>query len=217
MKKKYQIVSKNVLIVGYKIKSHKKLYIILSIVAIIAVLFVLATLILLNIQKKQAEQEYNALLTNLASNMKKCEEVTEYHSSYISTIWYNAIFKKRDSLTDKYTFPEDEYGYGVKMWTDFQTAINNYLLENVEAFEELENQRQNIENDLNKLQSLKNDNSKESLEVITSMYGNLTNLISLSTSPTGNYTEYGEKYNKYKEAFDSEYNKLVLLIPNIKN
>lgn len=171
----------------------------------------------MNNQKQQKKQEYNAVLTSLALDMNKCKETTEYHSTYISAIWYNAIFKKRDSLTDKYAFPEDEYGYGVNMWVNFQTAINSYVLDNKQAFEELEKQRQDIENNIDKLQSLKDESSKESFELITSMYGNLTNLISLSNSPTGTYKEYGEKYNKYKEEFNSEYNKLILLVPDIKN
>ena len=48
------------------------------------------------------------------------------------------------------------------------------------------------------------------------MYTNLSMLVSLANSPTGTYKEYGEKCNEYKEQFEIEYNKLLVMLPMIE-
>lgn len=198
-------------------KKLSKKVITVSIILLLIVLLCIATIIIVVHNNKKAERDYNNLMKSVASDIYKHEAIAEYHSAYITSTWYNAIFKKRDTYTDKYAFPEDEYGYGVTMWVDFQTAISNYLSDNKQALEELKDFEKEIASKLNTLQNVPNESYRNSLEIVTSMYSNFSSLVSLANNPTGTYREYGEKCNKYKENFESDYKKLLLLIPDIAN
>ena len=141
--------------------------------------------------------------------------LTEYHSSYISTIWYNAIWEKRNNYTDKYTYI-DKYGYGIATWVSFQEAINNYLSDNEELLEDLKDKEKEIGIKLNQLQDMPNSDYQKYLDILTEMYSNFSSMVSLTNTPTGAYREYGEKCNEYSENFEAEYKKLLVLMPDIE-
>ncbi len=196
-------------------KINKKMILIISILLVLISIVIITAIIIIN-QNKKKEQRYTDLIISVATDLHEYETIAEYHSSYISSIWYNAIFKQRNTYTDKYAFPEDEYGYGVNMWVSFQEAINNYLLDNKELLQNLKDKEKEIETKLNELQNMPTNEYQKHLDILTEMYSKFNNMVSLVNSPTGTYKEYGEKCNKYKEEFESEYKKLLVLIPDIE-
>lgn len=195
-------------------KINKKTIIIVSIVIILIAIIIATTFIIINKNKKK-EQEYKELMKSVARDLYLNEVLAEYHSSYISTIWYNAIFEKRDNYTDKYAYI-DEYGYGINMWVSFQEAINNYLLDNKELLEDLKDKEKEIGIKLNELQNTPNSEYQKYLDILTEMYSIHSNMVSLANTPTGAYKEYGEKCNEYSEDFEAEYKKLLVLMPDIE-
>ncbi len=196
-------------------KTNKK--VVLITIALILVTIIIATvIIIINQNNNKREQEYDNLIKSIAIDIYEHEIIAELHSSYITSIWYNAIFKKHDTYTDKYVFPVDEYGYGVNTWVSFQTAINNYKSANRESLNELQNIKNELGIRLNNLQNIPNDKYKKQIDLLTEMYSKFSTLISLANTPTGTYKEYGEKCNKYKEEFRTEYEKLLILVPNIR-
>lgn len=196
-------------------KKTKNKIIVISFIILIIMVSIFTTIFIKKERQKRAE-EYKDLMVTVAKEIYALESKAVYHTSYITTTWYNAIFKERNSYTDKYAFPEDEYGYGVNMWVDFQTAINNYLSDNNAGLQELQNEELKIQAKLSELQNIPNEEYKNYLDIITEMYTNLSMLVSLANSPTGTYKEYGEKCNEYKEQFEIEYNKLLVMFPMIE-
>lgn len=201
-----------------EIKKGKKkiLPIVISFFVLILILGISLTIITINNQKQKREAEYNDSMISVAKEMYVLEVAAEYHSTYLTQIWYNAIFKNRDSYTDKYTFPEDSYGYGVRMWSDFQTAIRSYLSDNKDELQKLKEEESKINVKLSELQDIPNEQYQKHLDILTEMYSNFSMMVSLSNNPTGTYKEYQEKRNKYSEQFESEYNKLLILVPEIQ-
>lgn len=190
-------------------KINKKTIVIVSIVALLIAIIIATTFIIINKNKKR-EKEYEELMKSVARDLYLNEVLAEYHSSYITTIWYNAIFEKRNNYTDKYT--KNKYA----SWVSFQEAINNYLLDNKELLEDLEDKEKEIGIKLNELQDMPNSDYQKYLDILTEMYSNFSSMVSLANSPTGAYKEYGEKCNKYSENFDAEYKKLLILNPDIE-
>ena len=195
---------------------NKKMIIIITAVLII-IICIFAILVINNDKNKRLEQEYKDLIISTSSDLYQSEKLAKFHSAYISSIWYNSIFKKRDSYTDKYAFPEDKYGYGINMWADFSDAINNYISDNCTQLELLSQKDLEFRENLNKLQSKNNKNYQNHIIILNEMYSNFSSLISLVNSPTGTYKEYVEKTHKYEENFDSEYKKILILLLEIES
>ncbi len=163
---------------------------------------------------RNKEKEYHNLLIKAGSKLYVAELVTELHTSYITQIWYNAIFEKKFTYTDEYIYV-DKYDTGYKMNVSFSEAIENYLTTNESQILKLKEYKNEIQQDLIKLQQKPNNKYSSALNSLQNMYAKFTTLLDLVTSPTGAYKDYAEKCHRYSEEFKSEYDKLIVLIPEI--
>lgn len=195
-----------------KEKKNRKPIIIVIILILIASL-IISGIVIINIRKNK-EKEYHDLLIKTGSKLYVSEIVAEFHAAYITQIWYNAIFDKRDTYTDKYIYV-DEYGYGFKSNVTFSKAIENYLTTNKSQISKLEEYQNEIQQDMIKLQQTPNSEYSLALNSLQNMYAKFNTVLDLVSSPTGAYKDYAEKWHGYSEDFKAEYDKLIVLIPEI--
>ena len=66
-----------------------------------------------------------------------------------------------------------------------------------------------------KLQQKPNSEYAAALTSLQNMYAKFNTVLDLVSSPTGSYKDYSEKWHSYSEEFKSEYDKLIILIPEI--
>ena len=198
-----------------KRKKNKKPVIVIVILVLIIGL-IIGGIVIINIKKnnEQMEREYHDLLIKTGAKLYVSEMATEAHAAYITKVWYNAIFEKRDAYTDEYIYI-DKYGTGFKFNVTFSEAIENYLTKNKTQISKLKEYKNEIQEDMIKLQQTPNSEYSSALNSIQNMYAKFNTLLDLLSSPTGAYKDYAEKWHGYSEDFKSEYDKLIVLIPEI--
>lgn len=201
---------------GKEIKENSKKKKKVKIVAIICILIIsmIVVGVIINIIKNNKEKEYHNLLIKTGAKLYVSEIASEFHAAYITQIWYNAIFEKRDPYTNKYIFV-DKYGTGYEGKVEFNEAIENYLTANKNQISNLKKYKDEIQTDMIKLQQTPNSKYSLALNSLQNMYAKFNTLLDLVSSPTGAYKDYTEKWHEYSEDFKSEYDKLIVLIPEI--
>ncbi len=200
---------------GVKISGgkHKKtaLFIILSI-AIIATIF-------LGIKKhneKKAQlayqEEFNRYIDNLNTAqilMLSGGSDAEGLCNLTGKVWYNAIYEKKDSTTDKYTRPS---GYFV---SDFNTALANlYDASTTKATKEDIESNQILVKDMMKELQNPPEGLEKCYETVTELYTAYKGLTDLAISPTGSLTSFSESRNTKISNFMDLFDKLDNQIPD---
>ena len=176
-----------------KAKKSAKKYIILS--AIIAVLIIAGVVAIFIIQNNRAEQIRKDYMDNLRiASLKMLSGAAEAESAgnLIRNVWYNTIYEKRDSETDKYT--RDSYGRFNDDFNDsltalfadssFQSKINN-IKDSKDAVTQL-------------MKSLQNppEEYKDAYIAIKAYYDSYLELTSLAISPSGSYNTFTSNFSQ---------------------
>lgn len=158
---------------------------------------------------------YNEHVTEYKNNLDSATQeilngaiLVENAGNLIKSVWYNTIFEKRDSKTDKYTrsggkgFNEDFNISLVALFDDqeFKTTI-----------EQINEKQYNV---LCLMRELKNPPKKYRevylhLEELYSLYLDLTDM---ATNPSGSYNKYSEDFLKTDEALGKKYKNMLLYI-----
>ena len=95
--------------------------------------------------------------------------------------------------------------------------LNLAIILKILILNELKTEQQEIKKLVLKLQEKPNEEYKDAYNKLIEMYGFFNNLVEQVISPSGNYSSYSSKYNEYVEDLKSQYDQLVVLIPEIKN
>ncbi|MDE7431913.1 MAG: zinc ribbon domain-containing protein [Lachnospiraceae bacterium] len=179
------------------VKFNKKIKII--IIAVIALL-VLATAVTIGVgfyKKKKAaketarhSQEYSenlelAIVTILsgASDAEEC-------GNLIKKVWYNAIYKERDSSTDRYTTKN-----GVFV-SDFNDALANLFADSVFS-SKIKGIEKNQKTVKELMKELKNptEEYRDAYEALTEFYSAYLTFTNLVSDPSGSLKTFSEKFN----------------------
>ena len=160
-----------------------------GLVIAVAVLIVTAAIAIpryMKTKKAQAIDEYNAIMQETMVNMVDSAAIMEDCANLVMKVWYNAIYEKHDTETDKYT--RNEYGF-----LDFNEALDNlYSSTSFSAKVEALSASELLLEDLMKLLNNPPEECKEANDILVEMYNAHKNLCSLVVSPTGSYTSYRE-------------------------
>ena len=139
--------------------------------------------------QKQSE-EYGTNLNMAAYSMLSGASDAETCGNLIKQVWYNAIYEKSDSKTDKYTKPT---GYYV---SDFNDALQNLFSDSSFSGQIADiNDNKDTVNSL--MKKLKNppEEYKDAYESLSKLYDAYISLTNLATDPTGSLQTYSQNFN----------------------
>ncbi len=185
-------------------KSAKKTIIIVAvIIAIIVAAFGAINYLKAEKAKKEAEEAKSNYLSTLSlarTSMLLGASDAETASGLIHDVWYNSIYEKRDSKTDKYTRPN---GYFVD---DFNTALSN-LFRDSSFITKIDSIKTNQDLVASQMKKLVNppDEYKEAYSSIKDLYEVYSDLCNCAVNPTGNITSYTSTFNEADGSFMKYY------------
>lgn len=205
-------------VTGIKISkgASKKFKVIIAAVLCIVIATVLGYTIY-NTQKEKKEKE-----SAEAYRAEYIEKLKEIHSSMLygaadaedicnktKSVWYNTIYKKSDSETDKYT--KSKFG---NYNEDFNKSLAA-LYDDSSIKSKLDDIRLNQDHVAELITALKNppDDLKDAYETSNVMYDAYCAFTKLALSPTGSLTTYSQNFSQYDDDFMMQYDKLKRLIP----
>ena len=199
-------------VTGVKItKKSKKIIVIATIAVIVAAII---TAIGVQIHKKNVaakvqkqSEEYGATLNMAAYSMLSGASDAETCGNLIKQVWYNAIYEKSDSETDKYT---KQKGYYV---SDFNDALQNLFSDSSFSSQIADiNDNKDTVNSL--MKKLKNppEEYKDAYESLSKLYDAYISLTNLATDPTGSLQTYSQDFNDADNETLNCYNALKMYL-----
>ena len=203
-------------VTGVKItKKSKKIIAIATIAVIVAAII---TAIGVQIHKKtvaakaaaeaqKQSEEYGATLNMAAYSMLSGASDAETCGNLIKQVWYNAIYEKSDSETDKYT---KQKGYYV---SDFNDALQNLFSDSSFSSQIADiNDNKDTVNSL--MKKLKNppEEYKDAYESLSKLYDAYISLTNLATDPTGSLQTYSQDFNDADNETLNCYNALKMYL-----
>lgn len=206
-----------------KVSKKTKIGIIVGVIAVVVIIAAaLSTYFIIksNNEKKAEEkavQEYNDYIDNVNSVMAKmlssgaqCESV----SGLIHDVWYNTIYKKSSSTTDKYTHITSKSS---AFNSDFNTSIANLMADSSfqSKVSSIKEDKENVDSIMKKLQSPP-EGLQNCYDAINDLYEVYSRFVSLATNPSGNLTSYTSSCNTADSDFMTKYNSLKNKIPDKK-
>lgn len=181
---------------------HKGIIISIISVALIAV-FILGFII----TQKAKESEYYSNMETVSFTMLDGAVKAETAGNLIMSVWYNAIYEKRDDQTDKYTIVNG------KFVDDFNDALDNLFADKnfIDSISEIELNQSEVTELMKKL---KNPPRKyeEAYSVLTIYYDNYLKMTKSVISPTGSLNTFSEDFNTYDEDTVNAYEKMKLYL-----
>ena len=176
------------------------------------VIFLVAVVgIFVSFQQKQSSDraEYIASLNELRTQAIRGGSIAEKMCNLTKQVWYNTIYKERDSVTDKYTRS------GGVFHDDFNTSLSLLYAEDNTAtvISGLQANREVVDGIMADLQNPPAEFSA-CYEAADSLYDAYCGLLDLAISPSGSLKSYSENFSEYDDELLRYYNKLEALIPS---
>lgn len=137
----------------------------------------------------------NTMLTGAASAESLC--------NLTNNVWYNAIWKKTNISTDKYTKSNGAFV------TDFNDALYNLSID-PDIIKQIVNIETNVDSVNEKMKKMKKypEDMKNEYETLQKMYDSYISFTSLAIKPTGSYKSYNENITKLDTEFMDLYKKV---------
>lgn len=176
-----------------KRKQKKTLIIIVSVILILAIVGGIGVFVYQKAkedEKKRIQTEYKENMKQVAADMLVGSYAAEKAGGLIHDVWYNAIFEKSDSKTNKYTKKSS------LTWNDFNTALKN--LSNDKDFSSIiQKIKTNQETVGNTMKLLTNppEEFKDAYGAMKDYYDAYLELTNLVISPTGSLQSYTSNFN----------------------
>ncbi len=167
----------------------------IAIISVIAVIVFALIAIIASVAQKNAEKEaaasYASNLESATSLMLTGAAEAESAGNLIKSVWYNAIYEKRDSSTDKYTKPR---GYWVD---DFNEALGNLFADSTfkNKISKIETNQKSVESLMRKLKNPPAE-YEDAYDAIKDLYNAYLELTNLATNPQGSLQTFSSNFNK---------------------
>lgn len=203
-------------VTGVKITKKSKKIIVIATIAVIVAVIIAAIGVQTHkknvVAKAAAEaqkqsEEYGTNLNMAAYSMLSGASDAETCGNLIKQVWYNAIYEKSDSKTDKYTKPK---GYYV---SDFNDALQNLFSDSSFSSQIADiNDNKDTVNSL--MKKLKNppEEYKDAYESLSKLYDAYISLTNLATDPTGSLQTYSQNFNDADNETLNCYNALKIYL-----
>lgn len=203
-------------VTGVKITKKSKKIIVIAAIAVIVTAIIAAIGVQThkkNVAAKAAaeaqkqNEEYETNLNMAAYAMLSGASDAETCGNLIKQVWYNAIYEKSDSKTDKYTKPKGSYV------SDFNDALQNLFSDSSFSSQIADiNDNKDTVNSL--MKKLKNppEEYKDAYESLSKLYDAYISLTNLATDPTGSLQTYSQNFNDADNETLNCYNALKMYL-----
>ncbi len=185
-------------------KAKGKRYLI--IVSVVLVIAILSSCILL---KKQMTVNYNENLSSISLLMIEGAADAESIGNLIYSVWYNTIYEKYDSQTDKYTLDSS----GRKFNDDFNDSLSN-LFSDTAYNEQIESLKNNQNSVTSMMKKLTNPPKKyqEAYTVLKEYYDAYLEFTNLVINPTGSLSTFTNNFHNADSKVVNAYNSMKIYI-----
>lgn len=148
-------------------------------------------------------------LNELRTQAIRGGSIAEKMCNLTKQVWYNTIYKERDSVTDKYTRS------GGVFHDDFNASLSLLYAEDNTAtvISGLQANREVVDGIMADLQNPPAEFAA-CYEAADSLYDAYCGLLDLAISPSGSLKSYSENFSEYDDELLRYYNKLEALIPS---
>lgn len=183
-------------------RKHKGITIFAVIITLIAI-FVFG----FSVSQKVKEIEYYSNMEYVSYTMLNGAAKAENTGNLIKSVWYNTIYEKRDSETDKYTMKNG------KFVDDFNVSLSNLFAD--EKFVSLISEIKLNQSEVTDLmKKLKNPPKKyeEAYTVLKTYYDNYIKMTKSVINPTGSLKTFSEDFNTYASDTVNSYEKMKLYL-----
>ena len=187
--------------------SKKLIYFTSAFLVIIAV--IVAGITMSNKNKAElSRKEYISNLTNARTTMLAGGADAESICNLTKSVWYNTIYEKKDSETDKYTMTRSKFN------EDFNTSLSAlYSDSTIEYKIDLIRENQDKVSDIMTLLNNPPDDLSAAYDTVQEMYDIYLKFTKLAISPSGSFKTYSENFSEYDTDFIACYDKLGNQIP----
>lgn len=186
-------------------RKSKKRKVIIAAVVVVALLAVVALII--GVSQKAKELEYYKNMETAAYTMLDGAAKAEDAGNLIKSVWYNAIYEKRDNETDRYTMKNG------KFVDDFNDALSCLFAD--ENFDSSIYEIEANQLEVAKLMKLlKNPPKKyeEAYSTLKSYYENYLKMTNAVIDPTGSLNTFSEDFSTYDSNTVESYKKMQLYL-----
>ena len=152
----------------------------------------------------QAMEEYQSNLNTAVFMMLIGAADAESSCGLIHDVWYNTIYEKSDSTTDKYT--RTRSGLGSFFNSDFNTSLRT-LFSDSDFSSKIDSIRQNQSSTAELMKSLSNppETYRDAYDAVKNLYDSYLILTDLAVNPTGNLQSYTSSFNTADADFSKYY------------
>jgi len=208
---------------GTSVRASKKKSKIIGIVAVVlCVIGIGISVFTINNKKKMAE-EYNSYIDNVNSacdKMLSSASSSESVCNLTKSVWYNAIYKKDDNTTNKYTKKASSSYNGKQYYSfvnDFNEALENLFSDSdvKKKISSIQNSQSSVNDLMKKLQNPSNE-LKDCYDAVFELNETYNSLVSLATDPSGSYSTYSSDVTSKINEFKNKYTNLKNKIPEKK-
>ncbi len=218
--------SQKVEVTGVKVsKKSKKMLAIIGVVALVICFIAVGISIVMKRNEEQKKiDEYNTYVDNVNSacdNMLSSATSSESICNLTKSVWYNAIYKKSDKTTDKYTKKASTSYRGTQYYSfvdDFNEALENLFSDSdiSKKIDSIESSQDSVNELMKKLQNPPEE-LKDCHDAIFELNDVYNGLVSLATEPSGSYSSYSSDVTSKISEFKNKYTNIKNKIPEKKN
>lgn len=185
-------------------KNKKKSLIIISLILVVLIIAGVAFSSYYSKQKKL--KEYQTNLSLVTETMLNGAVSAEKAGNLIYNVWYNTIWEKSDSTTDKYT---KSSGYGFN--DDFNDSLSALFADSSFTSQISEIKTNNdLVNSLMKSLANPPEEYSEAYSAVKDLYDAYLDITSCAINPTGSLTSYTSTFNAADSNFLNAYNAMKI-------
>lgn len=171
--------------------STNKKTLIIAVVAVVAFIAIVGACFGVNkIYKQKTVEKYGENLKSVTYLMLSGAVDAETCCNLIKDVWYNTIYKERDSDTDKYT--HDKYGY---FNDDFNDSLSNLFDDDSfkEQVRKIESNQYSVQTMMKDLKTPP-DEWKSAYDDLQNYYDAYLSLTNMATNPKGSLQTYSSNF-----------------------
>ncbi|MEA4921051.1 MAG: zinc ribbon domain-containing protein [Clostridiaceae bacterium] len=177
--------------VNLKMKQKSKKIIIISVICV--ALVAIAAIVASQAKAKQICAEYAENLDTVTYTMLSGASDAESAGNLIKSVWYNTIYEKSDSSTNKYTRSNNGQ---VSYYNDFNDALQNLFSDSTfkQKIQSISDNQDSV-NDMMKKLTNPPEEYKDAYTALKDYYDAYISLTNLAINPTGSLQTYSSSFN----------------------
>ena len=184
--------------------SRKRRITAIAVIIAIIVGLIIACVVFGSAKTKLATVKYKSDLTKISGMILDSAKEIEKAGNVTLSVWYNAIYKKNDPETDKYTCPDGRFV------DDFNTALDNLYSDSgyTQTIQDIQNDRAAILAKMKEMSKAPKGCEEES-KALKDCYDSYMTFANIVISPSGSYNSVSEEFHEADETLLKHYTSLI--------